>query len=117
MAHLSPSTTASTLTMFSEPTLARVLSFASSRLERLPSRALVRLLSSTLTVCLVSSMLSIAQDHTTIKTFPNGAFRVEMDEHHQHAGRHARRVARGTADHRGDESPTRLQRWDAACTR
>ena len=38
------------------------------------SRTLVRLLSWTLTLCVVSSVPSFAQDHTTIKTFSNGAF-------------------------------------------
>lgn len=38
------------------------------------SRTLVRLLSWTLTLGVVSSMPLFAQDHTTIKTFPNGAF-------------------------------------------
>ena len=39
------------------------------------SRTLVRLFWwMTVTVCLVSSMTSFAQDHATIKSYPNGAF-------------------------------------------
>ena len=39
------------------------------------SRTLVRLFWwMTVTVCLVSSMTSFAQDHSTIKSYPNGAF-------------------------------------------
>ena len=38
------------------------------------SRTIVHLLSSTLTLWVMSAVPSFAQDHTTIKTFPNGAF-------------------------------------------